>query len=81
MFFTTLQGIGRLSGVFKRDPIKEFGVLLLLVVLLRGDHALVSGLHKQGAASDLSQGRLSDGACIPQPAVGLNLICSFPKAK
>lgn len=42
---------------------------------------LVSGLHKQGAASDLSQGRLSGGECIPQPPVGLHLICSFPKAK
>lgn len=30
---------------------------------------LVSGLHKQGVASDLSQGRLSDGESIPQSTV------------
>lgn len=66
MFSAILQGIGRISGVFKRYPIKEFGMPLLPVVLLRGDHAMVSGRHKQGVASDLSQGHLSDGDCIPQ---------------
>ena len=67
--------------MFKRHPIQELGVPLLLIVLLRGDHALVSGFQKPGAATDLSQGRLSDGERIPQPTVGLNLISSFPKAK
>lgn len=48
---------------------KEFGMPPLLVVLLRGDHATGIRLHKQGVASDLSQGRLSAGECIPQPTV------------
>ena len=53
--------------MFKRYPIKEFGMPLLLAVLSEVTTPLVSGLLEQGAAGDLSQGRLSEGEWIPQP--------------
>ena len=65
--------------MFKSHPIKAFGVPRLLAGLLRG--ALVSGPVNQEQSATFPRGRLSDGEWIPQPTVGLSLICSFPKAK
>lgn len=55
--------------MFKRYPIKELEVPVLLAVVSEVTTPLVSGPQEQGAACDLSQGRLSEGEWIPQPTV------------